>query len=220
MEYIEGRSAARFIRHAGVAGRLGWRLGLRLAHHIATALKFAHGHSILHRNVTPHNILLRTKDHVAKLGDLMLAKALEGDHADAISAPGDILGEVPYLSPEQTRGTRDLDARSDLYSLGATVYALLAGRPPFIGSTMVELTDRIRREPVRGLREAQADPVGGKDWSSFQSQLTALQLEEIPTPFEHIILRMLAKRPDDRYQNAAELVSDLDKVAATTGVRV
>jgi len=220
MEYIEGRSAARFIRHAGVAGRLGWRLGLRLAHHIATALKFAHAHSILHRNVTPNNVLLRTKDHVAKLGDLMLAKALAGDHVDAITAPGDILGELPYLSPEQTRGTRDLDARSDLYSLGATVYALLAGRPPFIGSTVGEVTDRIRREPVRGLREAQADPVGGKDPSGFQSRLVALQLEEIPTSFEGIVLRMLAKRPDDRHQSAAQLVGDLEKLAAATGVAV
>jgi serine/threonine-protein kinase len=218
MEYVEGGSATRFIRQAGVAGRLDWRLGLRLAHHVAQALKFAHEHSIIHRNVTPNNVLLRTKDRVAKLGDLMLAKALEGDYAESISEPGDVLGDVPYLSPEQTRGTKDLDPRSDLYSLGATVYAVMGGRPPFTGKTLAEVTERIRNQPVTPLREAQSDPVKTHALSAFQRQHVTLQLEEIPAALEEIVLRTLAKRPDDRYQTATELVSDLEKVAAKNGV--
>jgi serine/threonine protein kinase len=218
MEYIEGRSAARFIHDAGVAGRLDWRLALRVAHHIAQALEFAHEHSVIHRNVTPNNVLLRTKDRVAKLGDLMLAKALAGDHAETISSPDQVLGELPYLSPEQTHGTRDLDARSDLYSLGATVYAMVSGRPPFIGITLAEVTERIRKQRVRPLREVQSGPVSNRALTGFQREHIALQLEEVPTAFERIVLRLLAKHPEKRYQSAKQLVSDLERVAGKVGV--
>jgi serine/threonine protein kinase len=217
MEYIEGRSAGRFIRHAGVAGRLNWRIALRLAHDIARALQFAHEHSILHRNVTPSNVLL-TKDHVAKLGDLMLAKALDGNDACAITAPNAILGDLPYLSPEQTHGTEYVDARSDIYSLGATVYAVVAGRAPFGGKTASEIMERIRHQAPRSLRDSQFAPVKSMGMTSFQREHITLQLEEMPAEFDRLILRILAKRPAERYESAADLARDIEAVAAEVGV--
>jgi len=217
MEYIEGRSAARFIRNAGIAGRLNWRIALRLAHDIARALQFAHDHSILHRNVTPNNVLM-TKDHVAKLGDLMLAKALDDNNASQISAANAVLGDVPYLSPEQTHGTRDVDARSDLYSLGATVYAVVTGRPPFGGKTAAEIVERIRHQPARSLREAQSVAVKSRVMTSFQREHITLQLEEMPVEFDRLILRTLAKRADERYECAADFVRHIEQVAAKVGI--
>src|SRR5207237_7226337 len=96
------------------------------------ALEFAEEHQILHRNIKPSNILIQHSDKLTKLGDLMLAKALEGTQAEQITRPGELIGDIAYMSPERTRGsTAQVDCRSDIYSLGASVYALLTGRPPF-----------------------------------------------------------------------------------------
>jgi serine/threonine protein kinase len=199
MEYVEGESLTRVIERIGTAGMLDWRQSLRVAIHVGRALDFAYQHQIIHRNVTPTNILLRSSDKVAKLGDLMLAKAMEGTLAEQITRPGELLGEVAYMSPERTRGTADVDARSDIYSLGATVYALLTGRPPFEGGTLVETIAMIR----------QNEPVKPKKY-----QLA------IPDLFEGTVLTMLAKRPQDRFQTPAELLKELERVARFQGVTV
>jgi serine/threonine protein kinase len=100
----------------------------------------SHGHAqgIVHRNVTPTNILREATTQAHKLGDLMLAKSIENTAAAQITRPGELVGDVEYMSPERTRGTTEVDVRSDLYGLGATVYALLTGRPPCTGMTLVE----------------------------------------------------------------------------------
>jgi serine/threonine protein kinase len=104
------------------------------------------------------------------------------------------------MSPERTKGTlTEIDGRSDVYSLGATVYALLTGRPPFIGDSLTDTVRKIR----------QADPEKPKKY-----QLS------IPDQFEGVVLKMLAKRPEDRYQNAAELLKELERVAKFQGVTV
>src|SRR5262245_48307693 len=144
MEHVEGESMTQVIQRIGVAGMLDWRYGYRVAVHVARALEYAHGFSIIHRNVTPQNILWRTADKTALLGDLMLAKALEGSLAKQITQPGEILGDVAYMSPERTRGSGDVDHRADLYGLGATVYALVAGRPPFNGDSLPDVINKIR----------------------------------------------------------------------------
>ena len=100
MEYVEGESMKQVIQRVGVAGMLDWRYGYRVAVHIARALDHAHGQTIIHRNVTPTNILFRTADKTAQLGDLMLAKALEGNLAQQITRPGELVGDVAYMSPE------------------------------------------------------------------------------------------------------------------------
>jgi serine/threonine protein kinase len=197
MEFIAGENMQQIIDRIGVAGMLDWRHAFRAALHVARGLECAHDQQILHRNVTPTNILRDAASKVVKLGDLMLAKALEGPLAKQVTRPGELVGEVVYMSPERTRGTTEVDARSDLYGLGATVYALLTGRPPFTGASLVEKITRIRQtEPEKP--------------SKYQMG--------IPGKFEGIILKLLAKTPDDRYQSARELVKELERVARFSGL--
>lgn len=196
MEYIAGENMTEVIGRIGVGGMLDYRYGFKVALHVGGALDYAHGQSILHRNVTPRNILLDAPSKTVKLGDLMLAKALEGSAAQQISRQGELVGDVAYMSPERTYGT-DVDARSDLYGLGATVYALLTGRPPFAGSTVVETITRIRR----------TDP----------EPPTRFQMS-IPARFEGVVLKLLAKDPDDRHPTAAALVAELERLAKSHGL--
>jgi serine/threonine protein kinase len=199
MEWIEGESLTQVIKRVGVAGMLDWRYGFRVAVHIARALDYAHSQSIIHRNVTPQNIMWRTADKTALLGDLMLAKALEGTMVQQITKPGELVGDVGYMSPERTRGTGEVDCRSDLYGLGATVYALIAGRPPFGSGTMIDVVTRIRNtEPEKPRKYQMA----------------------IPDMFQGTVMRLLAKRPDERFQTAKDLLSDLERVGKFAGVTV
>jgi serine/threonine protein kinase len=197
MEFVEGESMTQVIQRIGTANMLDWRYGLRVATHIGRALEYAQQQGIIHRNITPQNIMMQTADKLTKLGDLMLAKAMEGVKAEQITRPGEIVGDIRYMSPERTRGTTEVDGRSDIYSLGATVYALLTGRPPHEGDSIVETISKIRQEtPVKP---------------------TKYQLA-IPAHFEGAVLRMLAKRPEDRYQKATELLVDLERVAKYQGI--
>lgn len=189
-EFVVGESAKQMIQRAGVSGMLDWKSVLRIATDVARALEFAASQNVVHRNITPTNILIRRADGVAKLGDLMLAKALDALGVAKVTRAGDIIGDLPYLSPEQTAGER-MDARSDLYSLGATVYALLTGRPPCEGLNTAETVLKIqthRPEPPTKYHLA------------------------IPAIFEGVVMRLLAKRPDDRFTSATQLLKELDRV--------
>jgi serine/threonine protein kinase len=199
MEYVAGENLTEVIERLGVAGMLDWKNAFRVAVQIGRALAYAHAQQIIHRNVTPKNILVDATNKAAKLGDLMLAKALEGALAQQITRPGELVGEVAYMAPERTRGMTGVDGRSDLYGLGATVYALLTGRPPFEGSSLVEKITRIRQtEPVKP---------------------TKYQMG-IPHRFEEVVLKTLAKRPEERYQTAQELVKELERVGKMQNVSV
>jgi len=200
MELVEGESLTDVIRRIGVANMLDWRYAFRVAAQIGKALEYAHGQGIIHRDISPANILIRTADKTAKLGDLMLAKALEGAQARQLTRPGELLGDVNYLPPERTRGTTDkVDARSDLFSLGATCYALLTGKPPFGGSSLVETIANIRNaEPARP--------------NTFQMG--------IPSSFEGVILKLLTKAPEGRYQSATEMLKELERVGRLNGEKV
>ncbi len=198
MEFIAGENLTQVIQRIGVAGMLDWRHAYRTAVHIARGLEYAHGNQIIHRNVTPTNIIVDAPTKTAKLGDLMLAKALEGSLAKQITRPGEIIGDVAYMSPERTRGTTDVDGRSDLYGLGATVYALLTGRPPFEGSSLVEKITRIRQTPP-------------EKPSKYQMS--------IPGRFEGAVMKLLAKDPDERFQTAGELVKELEWIGKLQGVK-
>ena len=199
MQFVEGESLTQVIRRIGVAGMLDWKHAYRAAVHVARGLEYAHGQSIIHRNVTPANILLRSSDKVALLGDLMLAKALEGALAQQVTRPGELLGELAYMSPERTKGTADLDGRSDLYGLGATVYALLTGRPPFGAPSLPEVLQKIRT---------------GTPEPPKKYQLS------IPDLFQGTVLKLLAKRPEERFQTATELLEELRRVGTFAGITV
>jgi serine/threonine-protein kinase len=200
MEYIAGETLTEVIQRIGVASMLDWKHTYRVAVEVGRALAYAHEQGVVHRNVTPQNILRQATDKACKLGDLMLVRALEGTLAkQQVTRPGELVGEVVYMSPERTRGLTDLDARSDLYGLGATLYALLTGRPPFEGKTLIEQITKIRlHEPVKP--------------SKYQMS--------IPPLLETVVLKLLAKKPEDRYQSAAELLRELERVGKFAGGKV
>jgi serine/threonine protein kinase len=196
MQHVEGEALTQVIQRIGVAGMLDWKYAYRVAVHVARALEYAHGQSIIHRNVTPQNILYRTSDKAVLLGDLMLAKALEGSLAQQVTRPGELLGDLSYMAPERTRGAENVDGRSDLYGLGATVYALLTGRPPFGGGAPAEVVQRIRT----------MEPEKPKKY-----QLST------PDQFQGLVLRLLAKRPEERFQTATDVLTDLQRIGKLTG---
>jgi hypothetical protein len=200
MELVEGESLTDVISRIGVAGMLDWKYAFRVAVHVGRALEYAHGRGVIHRDVAPANVLMRAADKAVKLGDLMLAKALEGVLARPVTRPGELVGDVNYMSPERTRGQSDqVDGRSDLFGLGATCYALLTGRPPFAGATLVDTISKVRT----------AEP----------AKPTTFQMG-IPGQFEGVVLKLLAKRPEERYQTAGELVAELERVGKYNGVQV
>ena len=199
MELVEGESLTEVIKRIGVAGMLDWKYAFRVGVHVSRALEYAHGQGIIHRNVSPANVLMRTADKVVKLGDLMLAKALDGALAQQVTRPGELVGDLNYMSPERTQGQADkIDGRSDLFGLGATCYALLTGKPPFAGTSLVDTITKIRNaEPVKP---------------------TTFQIG-IPGQFEGVILKLLAKRPEDRYQTAGEVVKELERIGRYNGAQ-
>eukprot|EP00913_Durusdinium_trenchii_P013344 g12525.t1 len=187
-ELIEGQSVAQIIEQVGIAGMLDWRNAWRVAVGVARGLRFIHNHNIIHRNLSPANVLVRTSDGTVKLGGFMLARALELDVADRLTLPGEIVGDVRYLSPEQVSGVSEIDQRADLYSLGAMLYAILTGRPPFVGSPSAVIGAILVDEP--------APP-------------TKFHLA-IPAMLEGIVLRLLAKQPQSRYADAGPALAAAD----------
>jgi serine/threonine-protein kinase len=161
----------------------------RLAEILARAMHFAHQRGILHRDLKPGNVLL-TADGTPKITDFGLAKAVE-DEDSSQTRSGTLLGTPSYMSPEQARGqVHAIGPSADLYSLGAVLYELLTGRPPFQGATLMDTLDQVRtREPVPP---------------------TELQ-PKVPTDLETICLKCLQKEPGKRYANAEALADDLGR---------
>jgi serine/threonine-protein kinase len=197
MELVEGESLTETIKRIESPKTVDWRSAFRVAVHVGRALEVAHKHQIIHSMITPQNILVSQQDKTAKLGDLMLAKALEGTAARQIARPG--IEDVAYMSPERTRTSTDLDCRSDMYSLGAVVYARLTGRPPFEAPSLKELVSKIRDEPLVRPKESQPS---------------------MPDIFEDAVVRMLAKSPDDRYQTPSDLLADLGQIGKNQGLEI
>ncbi|MFO0811072.1 MAG: FHA domain-containing serine/threonine-protein kinase [Gemmataceae bacterium] len=197
MEYVAGENMTQEIQRIGVAGMLDWKHAYRAAVHIGRALAYAHENDVVHRNVTPTNVLRDATTGTYKLGDLMLAKSLEGTASEQVTRPGELVGDVEYMAPERTRGTTDVDARSDVYGLGAITYALLTGKPPCQGKTLVEKVASIRTvEPPRPKK----------------AQMT------VPDLFDGVVMKMLAKDPAKRFQTVAEVVAELERIGKYNGV--
>jgi pSer/pThr/pTyr-binding forkhead associated (FHA) protein len=193
-EYVEGESLAEVIRLLG-KGRVceeQWACGVAIQ--VARALDFARKHRLRHGKVTPANILVRKRDQVVKLADLMLGAVLEGSQLWQAAQEHRPAAELCYLAPEQAEAGAFVDDTADLYNLGAVTYALLTGRPPFVGDTAEEVLEQVRG-PTRVARPAAFNP-------------------DIPPRLEKVVLKMLAKRQEDRYQTPAELLADLEPIAA------
>ena len=162
------------------------QVAIEYARQILSALRFAHRHGIVHRDIKPHNVLVDREGRV-KVTDFGIARA----GTSQMTETGSIVGTAQYLSPEQARGG-EVDPRSDLYSLGVVLYELLTGKTPFDGDTPVEIA-------MKHLSNAPKPP----------SELRP----DIPPELDMVVLRALAKDPDDRYQSADEMEADLDRVA-------
>jgi serine/threonine protein kinase len=191
MEYIEGENLSQLIKRIGIEDMLDWKEVWRVAIDIARALDTGHKNKIIHRNVTPTNILRRKSDGACLLGDLMLAKALEGKLAIDVTSAGQILGDILYLSPERALGGSEVDTRSDLYGLGAACYALLTGRPPVSGTSTTDMVKNIRDEVPKAPK-------------SFQLSVNDL--------FQDVIMTLLQKDPADRIQTPAKLIKELLRI--------
>lgn len=197
MEYVDGISILEMIDLIGSQGRLDWREVYRVAVHVARALECAHRNKVIHRNVTPENLLQRKNDKVVKLCDLMLAKALEGTQAKQVTAPGQLIGNVAYMSPERMIDTSNLDWRSDQYGLGATLFALLTGHPPFKADNLPALIDSIRTKPP-----------------AFPDYVA----EQTNPGFQKVILQMLSKDPEQRFRYPSVLLETLNDIGTAHDV--
>jgi serine/threonine-protein kinase len=184
MEYVDGSTVASLLRRGGA---LDEERALLIAQQVARALEHAYRNNLVHRDLKPENILI-TRDGIAKLCDLGLAK-LEDHPTPAGGDPVHRMGTPAYISPEQARGEANVDIRSDLYSLGATLYHMLIGHPPFEAQTAPAVMAKHLTELPRPPR--QIDP-------------TLSQLGEV------IVLRLLQKRREDRYQTPSELLQKID----------
>jgi serine/threonine-protein kinase len=191
-EWVDGTNMAKAIGEVAKAGKGDWHPAFRLATHAGRALHFAHGRHMIHRNITPANLMLRAMDNVIKLSDLSLAKALTGSHIRQIMLKKKLEEELPFFAPEQTRANASLDGRTDIYNLGAVVYALISGRPPFLGKSPAETIGLIRDGELPSLHESSS---------------------QVPAAFESIIRKMLAKDVEDRFQAPAELLLALARIA-------
>ena len=148
MELVEGETLAAMLKGER---RIPESVAIDYATQIAAGLAFAHRQGLLHRDVKPANILV-TGDDVVKLGDFGIARAVS-ENAIGVTQPGMVMGSVAYVSPEQAQG-RELDARSDLYSLGVVLYQMVTGRLPFNGDSPVAVALKHVSEPA-----PQLDPV-------------------------------------------------------------
>jgi serine/threonine protein kinase len=192
LELVEGETLRQVFQRLATAGPPDWKQAFRVAVHVGRALHYAGLYNLIHRNLTPQNILVRTTDNLTKLGDLALAKALGGSTLKQVTMRAKVQTDLFYLAPEQTHPSGGQDSRSDLYSLGTIVYTLLAGRPPVAGKSQAEVVAQIR----------DAEPAKPRQWQP-----------SLPEAFEAAVLKLLAKKPEDRYQTPAELLADLAKVS-------
>jgi predicted ATPase len=174
------------LRELIARGPLPWRTAVTVARQIACALGHAHAHGVVHRDVKPGNVMFDTEGNT-KLTDFGLAHLSE---ASAMTRTGTVMGTVFYLSPEQAVG-RPIDARSDLYALGAVLFEMVTGQPPFPGPTAVSIIYKHLNEQPPRLHHADA---------------------ALPPALDATVQRLLEKDPDRRFQSAEELVSALDRL--------
>lgn len=193
-EYIEGENIRDLVDRTGplsLADAISFTL------QITDALAHAAERAVVHRDIKPSNVLITREGH-AKLIDMGLARLRQVDAVDDLTASGVTLGTFDYISPEQARDPRNADVRSDIYSLGCTLFFMLTGRPPFPTGTVLQKLLQHQADQPPDVREFRSD---------------------IPDELVRIMRKMLAKDPRSRYQSPQPLVDELLQLAQRLGLQ-
>ena len=210
MEYVPGRDLASVVE---AEGPLNVPLAVECVLQAARGLEYAHSQNIVHRDIKPSNLLLTQTSSAPghpssrpeiKILDMGLARLAPHrphfgeavDDATALTAPGQVMGTVDYMSPEQAEDSHAVDHRTDIYSLGCTLYRLLAGRPPYGGTTVMKKLLAHREAEIPSLQTYRPD---------------------VPANLNAVFGKMVAKRPEDRFQSMTELIEGLTQCQAALG---
>lgn len=169
---------------------------LRIAREAAQALQYAHHHGVIHRDIKPENLLL-TEDGNTLVADFGIARTFESGGNSRLTETGVALGTPAYMSPEQASGERDVTARTDIYSLAAVLYEMLAGEPPFAGPTAQSIIAKRFAGNVPDVRRTRPS---------------------VPEPVQQAVTQALALVPADRFASAADFARALDPSVTSTGV--
>jgi tetratricopeptide (TPR) repeat protein len=192
MPYVEGESLR---ARLGREKQLGVDDALRIARNVLAALAYSHDRGIIHRDIKPENILLEGDEAV--VADFGLARAITTSGGDNLTPTGFSVGTPAYMSPEQATGVSEVDARSDIYSLGCVLYEMLAGEPPFIGPTPQAILAKRLSEPLPSLHVVR---------------------DTVPAGVEQAIAKALARVPADRFSSASEFGHALSAPPGIRGV--
>jgi serine/threonine-protein kinase len=183
MEYVDGQTVSEILRNDGP---IEPKRAAGIAADVAAALGFAHRKGVVHRDVKPGNVLI-TKTGEVKVADFGIARAMTASSEENLTQTGSVMGTATYFSPEQAQG-KPVDARSDLYSLGVVLFEMVSGKPPFSADSPVAIAYKHVQEPIPSLSE---------------------RVPGVPKDYEAIVVRALAKDPDDRYADGAAMRADL-----------
>lgn len=191
MEYVDGQSLEDHLKERST---VPVSRALQITEDVARALKEALDQiGMIHRDIKPANILITRSGHI-KLADLGLAKLVDHQSTTAQTAAGTAMGTPQYMSPEQFADASQVDHRADMFSLGATLYQMLAGKPPFEGDTMFKL--------LKAVEEGEPAPLP----------------DHTPRDVQAVIEKLMSKRADDRYQNYSQLIDALQSCQRSLGV--
>jgi TolB-like protein/tRNA A-37 threonylcarbamoyl transferase component Bud32 len=190
MPYVEGETLRERIHRET---QLPVEDALKIAREVSESLAYAHEHGIIHRDIKPANILL-SGGH-AMVADFGIARAVSNTAMEALTQTGLAVGTPQYMAPEQAMGDREVDARADIYAVGALLYEMIAGEPPFTGPTARAIVTRSMTENPRSLTNSRTDLVPDVD---------------------RVAMKALAKSPADRYPTAKALVAALDQALDVT----